>query len=93
MERVKIVESKRKRTRANSNLLGRKRESALLSDNFIFRPSIDGVIKNEYEKVAHNFKNMFAFNWEDEKIVKEKLRPGKNNELNINRTFSTVLIK
>jgi len=74
MERI----PKMKRLRGQSKIfLGKKRSSENLEQNFLFRQYIDGRIEGEYEKIYNIFKNLFAFDWEDEKIVKQKLHPCK----------------
>jgi hypothetical protein len=74
MERI----SKMKRLGGESKIfLGKKRMSGSLEQNFMFRQYIDGRIEGEYETIVNIFKNLFAFDWEDEKIVKQKLHPCK----------------
>lgn len=60
-----------------TRLLGKKRDGKDLSNNFIFRPLISGIVEGDYEKVANLYKHLYSFNWDDEKIVKNKHHPSK----------------
>ena len=71
---VRNFERNKKNIIANDeNYLKRKRQAEDLSNNFIFRPILKGVIDNEYGENAHIYKNIFSFDWQDPKITKNKL--------------------
>lgn len=59
-------------------LLGIKRKSDNISDNFVFRSILSDKLKDEYEEVAQNYKNVYSFNWDDSTIVRDKLHPCNN---------------
>ncbi len=69
--------SKTRKESREATFLSRKRERKDLSDNFIFRQTLSGNLEGEYEQVAHTFRNLCAFDWEDEKITKNKFHPCK----------------
>lgn len=71
--------SKTRKESRETTFLNRKRERKDLSDNFIFRQTLSGNLEGEYEQTANIFRNLFAFDWEDEKITKNKLHPCKIN--------------
>jgi hypothetical protein len=70
---------RRRKEKKEVTFLGKKRASADLSENFIFRQTFTGTLEGEYEKTANIFRGLCAFDWEDEKIVKNKLHPCKIN--------------
>jgi len=67
--------SRNRRSDDETMFLGRKRQGQDLSSNFIFRQTFTGVLEGEYEKTAYNYRRLCAFDWEDAKIVKNKLHP------------------
>jgi hypothetical protein len=55
----------------NMNLLGRKRTSNELNQNFHFRRLLTGdTTSGEYEVHASRVCNMFSLNWLDEEYIK-----------------------
>ena len=62
---------------SEKKLLGTKRNSSGLSENFIFRNALTNNIVGNYEKISSIYRNIFSFDWEDEKISKLKCSPRK----------------
>ena len=62
-------------TSSEKKLLGTKRNSSGLSENFIFRKALTNNISGNYEKISSIYRNIFSFDWEDEKISKLKSSP------------------
>jgi hypothetical protein len=72
MESTKENRSQKKET----NFLGRKRAHPDLCETNIFRHLFsEEDLEGDYEKTTNIFKNMFSFDWNDEKIVKPKIHP------------------
>lgn len=63
---------------SETKLLGSKRDSNNLRDNLIFRRFLTGKVYGTYEQFSTDFINLFAFDWEDEKLLKAKLNLCKN---------------
>jgi hypothetical protein len=76
------MESSMRRRKEDNNFLGRKREAGDISTNLIFRKSLTGTLEGEYENTFNNFRGLCSFDWEDEKIVKNKQHPSKINLIN-----------
>jgi len=60
---------------SDKKLLGNKRVNCSLSENFIFRKALSTNLNGNYEKIASIYRNIFSFNWDDEKISKMKNSP------------------
>lgn len=54
----------------NERLVGRKRNSKNLKENYLFRRVLNGKTLGRYEEMANSYYNLMAFNWEDERLVK-----------------------
>jgi hypothetical protein len=63
---------------SSDRFLGIKRESRSLKDNYIFRRILTGRVNGKYEAASNSYYNMFAFNWDDEKLVKTRSHPCKH---------------
>ena len=55
--------------------IGVKRDSKLISNNFIFRRIQNGLIEGVYEENANLYQNLNSFNWDDERLAKLKANP------------------
>lgn len=64
---------------SNSSFLGQKRRfNVNLKDNLILKkmnPPEQNAL--EYDRISYLYRNIFSFNWEDEKIIKSKSSPSK----------------
>ena len=67
-----FMESENK-TASETKLLGNKRDTNNLKDNFIFRRFLTGKVCGTYEQFSTDFINLFSFDWDDEKLSKAKL--------------------
>ena len=54
-----------------------KKESKSIRDNYIFRRILTGKVNGNYETTSNTYYNMFAFNWDDEKLIKTRSHPCK----------------
>jgi hypothetical protein len=54
-----------------------RRDSRSLRDNYIFRRILTGKVNGKYEATANNYYNMFAFNWDEEKLIRTRSHPCK----------------
>lgn len=78
MDSIKKTSKRRQLSFENNNIfLGKKRNMPELQENFLFRSVLTNYLEGEYEKAAHNFKFLFCFDWDDEKVVKPKMHPSK----------------
>lgn len=59
-------------------LLGVKRSSRSLRDNYLFRRLLSGKLLGKYEKLADSYFHMMSFNWEEERLVKMKSNMSTN---------------
>ncbi len=77
---IKLMEksSKIKRAEGNkNNKLGKKRNRDGPKQNFLIRQFIKRKLHGEYHKIVNIFTKIFAFDWDDEKIVKHKINQSK----------------
>jgi hypothetical protein len=75
MESLKENKINKKET----TFLGRKRGYPELIETEIFRNLFfEEDSEGEYIKTYNIFKNLFSFDWEDERIIKPKIHPRKN---------------
>ena len=58
------------RTAKEEKLLGHKRGSKVLKENYLVRRILSGRIAGKYEHLANSFYSMMAFDWDEEKIGK-----------------------
>ena len=65
-------------TNSEKKLLGTKRYNNSLSDNIVFRKVLTNNSSGKYENMANLYRDIFSFNWDDEKITKLKYSPRKN---------------
>lgn len=63
-----------------SKTLGLRRDSKIISNNFLFRRALNNQIEGQYEEYSNLYKNMLSFEWNDERLQKIKANPS---------TFST----
>ena len=57
--------------------IGNKREASYLKDNFLFRRILSVKVLGKYEEISNYYFNLLSFNWEEDKICKNKLNPRK----------------
>ena len=58
-----------------NKLLGTKRYTRSVADNYVFRRVLTGRIEGKYETIVNTYYNMFSFNWDDEKNIRIKQNP------------------
>ena len=63
---------------SENKLLGTKRYINALSENIVFRKVLTNNSSGKYENMANSYRNIFSFNWDDEKITKLKYSPRIN---------------
>ncbi len=56
----------------NERFIGRKRNSKNVKDNYLFRRVLNGKTLGRYEEVSNSYYNMMAFNWDDERLLKNR---------------------
>jgi len=56
--------------------IGVKRDSKIISNNFIFRRVLNAITEGTYEEFSSIYQNMLSFDWEDERLQKLKANPG-----------------
>ena len=64
--------SKTTPNKSDEEFLRKKRNIRALKENFIFRRCLTGKIYGKYENCANNYNNMMAFNWDDEKLLRNR---------------------
>jgi len=69
-----IKTTNEKQTNESKNI-GVKRDSKIISNNFIFRRVQSAMNEGTYEDYSNIYQNMFSFNWEDERLQKLKSNP------------------
>ena len=60
-----------------------KRDSKIISSNFIFRRAFNALTEGTYEEFSTIYQNMLSFDWEDERLSKIKANPSNFNIINI----------
>jgi hypothetical protein len=70
MESDSSAKNKKTKHRHEDKLLGNKRESKPLRENYLFRRILTGKVEGKYENLSNTFYNMMAFDWDEEKISK-----------------------
>ncbi len=65
----------------NDRFTGRKRNSKNVKDNYLFRRVLNGKTLGRYEEMANSYYNMMSFNWEDERLLKNRATICKINKL------------
>jgi len=56
----------------NDRGTGRKKISKNVKDNYLFRRVLNGKTLGRYEEMANTYYNMMSFNWEDERLLKNR---------------------
>jgi hypothetical protein len=75
MESDKTEENKLinlKGTKSDEEFLHRKRNIRNLKENYLFRRVLSGKIDGRYESTANTYYNMMAFDWDDEKLARNR---------------------
>jgi hypothetical protein len=56
----------------SDRFIGRKRNSKNVKENYLFRRVLNGKTNGRYEEMANSYYNMMAFNWEDERLLRNR---------------------
>jgi hypothetical protein len=69
-----IMTTNEKQSNDTKNI-GVKRDSKIISNNFIFRRVQSTIPEGTYEEYSNLYQNMLSFDWDDERLQKIKAHP------------------